>query len=102
MCVQESVLCADDLPIELVKWVASTGRFHFFIDGSGSQTTVQAKVTAVKEGGRADLPVFTSSIATLPYCLQAGASGICDITSTVHAELMGTNNNICVIFPFLI
>ena len=69
--------------LELVRWVAESGRFVFYKDTSHSVVTLSARIEAMK-GTR--LKMYNAQISSLTESLRAGGAGLSGYAANIHPE----------------
>ncbi|NQX35016.1 dihydrodipicolinate synthase family protein [Herbiconiux sp. VKM Ac-2851] len=69
--------------IELVRWMAESGRFVFYKDTSHSVDTLRARIDVMR-GTR--LKMYNAQISSLTDSLRAGGAGLSGYAANIHPE----------------
>jgi 4-hydroxy-tetrahydrodipicolinate synthase len=69
--------------LELVRWMAESGRFVFYKDTSHSVDTLRARIDVMK-GTR--LKMYNAQISSLTESLRAGGAGLSGYAANIHPE----------------
>ncbi|MCM3039177.1 dihydrodipicolinate synthase family protein [Paenibacillus motobuensis] len=69
---------------ELLRWCASTGRFHFLKDTSCDTDNIQQKLKAVQHSS---LKIYNANSATLLETLRLGIAGYSGVMANFHPDL---------------
>lgn len=69
---------------ELLRWCASTGRFHFLKDTSCDTDNIRQKLKAVQDSS---LKIYNANSATLLETLRLGIAGYSGVMANFHPDL---------------
>lgn len=72
------------LSVELMEWLATTGRFYYHKDTSCDPVAIKSKLTAVQHSS---LSFYNADTPTALIALQAGATGLSPIGANFYPEL---------------